>query len=377
MKRGKKLLLILFVLVVVGGVTAAVMSSNGGGEEDEIPSVEVTRGDIVDKALAVGTIEPRVEVSVKSQVSGVVKRQFADVGDFVKAGVPVLEIQPTPTPRELIDAERQIELREIEVRQLQSEFERQQQLFDKQLVARQEYDRAQRNYEEAKLQVQMAREQLALLREGRVTTSTGSIETVVRAPVSGFILDKMVEIGDPIVPLTSYQEGTVLMTMANMEDLIFRGTVDEIDVGRLHESMPVQIKVGALPNAEVTGVLAKIWLKATKEENSTVFPVEIEIVEAVERDLTQPEAEPTPVVLRAGYSANAEIIIEKREAVLLIPERLVTFEGDSAKVTVLLADNQTEERLIETGLSDAISVEVLEGLGEGDQVREKPPKVIE
>ncbi len=253
MKRGKKLLLILFVLVVGGGVTAAVMSSNGGGEEDEIPSVEVTRGDIVDKALAVGTIEPRVEVSVKSQVSGVVKRQFADVGDFVKAGVPVLEIQPTPTPRELIDAERQIELREIEVRQLQSEFERQQQLFDKQLVARQEYDRVQRNYEEAKLQVQMAREQLALLREGRVTTSTGSIETVVRAPVSGFILDKMVDIGDPIVPLTSYQEGTVLMTMANMEDLIFRGTVDEIDVGRLHESMPVQIKVGALLAREHAG----------------------------------------------------------------------------------------------------------------------------
>ena len=97
----------------------------------------------------------------------------------------------------------------------------------------------------------------------------------------------------------------------------------------------------------------------------------------MERDLAQPEAEPTPVVLRAGYSANAEIIIEKRESVLLIPERLVTFEGDSAKVTVLLADNQTEERLIETGLSDAINVEVLEGLGEGDQVREKPPKVIE
>ncbi len=103
MKRGKKLLLLLFVLIVGGGVTAAVMSSNGGGEEDEIPSVEVTRGDIVDKALAVGTIEPRVEVSVKSQVSGVVKRQFADVGDFVKAGAPVLEIQPTPTPPEIHD----------------------------------------------------------------------------------------------------------------------------------------------------------------------------------------------------------------------------------------------------------------------------------
>lgn len=377
MKRGKKLLLILFVLVVIVVVTAAVMSSGNGEEDNEIPAVEVTRGDIVDKALAVGTIEPRVEVSVKSQVSGVIKRQFADVGDFVNAGAPLLEIQPNPTPRELIDAERQIELREIEVAQLKSEFERQQQLFEKQLIAKQEFERAQRSYEEAKLQVQMAREQLALLREGRVTTSKGNIETLVRAPVSGFILDKMIEIGDPVVPLTTYQEGTVLMTMANMDDLIFRGTVDEIDVGRLRESMPTQIKVGALPGAEVTGALSKIWLKATKEENSTVFPVEIEIVEAVKRDLSQPEAEPTPVVLRAGYSANAEIIIEQRNDVLLIPERVVEFEGDSASVRVLLADNQTEERLIETGLSDAINIEVLDGLEEGDKVREKPPKEIE
>lgn len=376
MKRSGKIILTLIVLVAIAGISAFVIT-NRDTEDEEIPFITVERGDIVDKALAVGTIEPRVEISVKSQFSGVAKRQFADVGDFVKAGSALLEIQPTPTPKELVDAERQIELRELEVKNLKNEYDRQKALFDKQLIARQDFDRSERSYREAELQVQMARESLELLRKGQVSTDKGTFESIVRAPVSGFILDKMVEIGDNIVPLTSYQEGTVLMTMANMDDLIFRGTVDEIDVGRLKEGMPTEIKVGALPNAKVEGVLSRIWLKAEKEDNSTVFPVELEIVSATEVDLAEPEADPRTVVLRAGYSANAEIIIEKREEVLLIPERVIEFAGDTAKVNLLLAENQVEERIIETGLSDAISIEVISGVDEGVKIREKPPKVIE
>ena len=377
MKRTGKIILTLIVLATVVAISAFAWSSNNSDETEEIPSITVERGDIVDKALAVGTIEPRVEVSVKSQFSGVARRQFADVGDFVRAGDPLLEIKPTPTPKELVDAERQIELRQIEVRNLKVEYDRQKQLHEKQLVSNQDYERAERSYEEAKLQVQMAEESLELLRKGQVSTEKGVFESVVRAPVSGFILEKMVEIGDNIVPLTSFQEGTVLMTMANMDDLIFRGTVDEIDVGRLDEGMDTDIKVGALPNASVGGVLSKIWLKAEKEENSTVFPVELEILTATEKDLSAPEAPPKEVILRAGYSANAEIIIEKRDQVLLIPERVIEFTADTAKVNVLLADNTIEERIIETGLSDAINIEVISGLDEGMKVREKPPKVIE
>ncbi len=377
MKRTGKIVLTLVVLAAIAAASVYAYNRNNNDNEEEIPHITVERGDIVDKALAVGTIEPRVEVSVKSQFSGVAKRQFADVGDFVRAGDPLLEIRPTPTPKELVDAERQIELRQLEVRNLKMEYDRQKSLHDKQLISNQEFERAARNYDEANLQVQMAQESLELLRKGQVSTSKGVFESVVRAPVSGFILDKMVEIGDNIVPLTSFQEGTVLMTMANMDDLIFRGTVDEIDVGRLEEGMNTEIKVGALPNANVEGVLAKIWLKAEKEDNSTVFPVELEILSATEQDLAKPEAEPTEVVLRAGYSANAEIIIEKRDQVLLIPERVIEFANDTARVNVLLADNSLEERIIETGLSDAISIEVLSGLEEGVRVREKPPKVIE
>ncbi len=377
MKRTGKIILTLVVLGAIAAASVYAYNNNNKDNEEEIPHITVERGDIVDKALAVGTIEPRVEVSVKSQFSGVAKRQFADVGDFVRAGDPLLEIRPTPTPKELVDAERQIELRQLEVRNLKMEYDRQKALHDKQLISNQEFERAARSYDEANLQVQMAKEALELLQKGQVSTEKGVFESVVRAPVSGFILDKMVEIGDNIVPLTSFQEGTVLMTMANMDDLIFRGTVDEIDVGRLEEGMNTEIKVGALPNADVDGVLAKIWLKAEKEENSTVFPVELEILSATEQDLAKPESEPTEVVLRAGYSANAEIIIEKREQVLLIPERVIEFANDTARVNVLLADNSLEERIIETGLSDAISIEVIAGLEEGVRVREKPPKVIE
>lgn len=375
MKRGKKVALIVLGLVVIIAVPAFVFASQGGDESQEAPTVEVGRGTIVDQALAVGTIEPRVEVSVKSQFSGVVKRQFAEVGDYVRAGTPLLEIKPNPTPRELVDAERQIEMRGLEVQNLQREFERQQTLFEKKLVAEQDYARAKRAYEEAALGLRVAREQLALLREGKVDTDSGSYETVVRAPVSGFILDKMIEIGDPVVPLTSYQEGTVLMTMADMEDLLFRGTVDEIDVGRLQEGMTARIRVGALPNAAVNGRVAKIWLKARKEENSTVFPVEIEIVDAMAANVDA-ELPALPVVLRAGYSANAEIEIERRDSVLLVPERVVTFAGDTARVTIMLPDGTEAERLIETGLSDAIHTEVLSGLEEGAKVKEKPLQEI-
>src|SRR5690606_33454296 len=181
---------------------------------------------------------------------------------------------------------------------------------------------------------QIARERLALLEQGKVTIADTRIESVVKSPIDGFILEKMVEIGDPVVPLSSYQEGTVLMTMADMSDLIFRGTVDEIDVGRLQEGMPVEIKIGALPNARITGVLDRISLKAQKQENATTFPVEIRLTDT------------GGATLRAGYSANAEIIIQRREDALAIPERVVTFEGESAWVTVQLDDGTTEKRTI-------------------------------
>jgi HlyD family secretion protein len=364
MKRRTKITLSAISIVSIGALVFVVKASRGDGRDESIQTVAVERSVIVDKALAVGRIEPEIEISVKSQLSGVVRRVLAQEGDFVRAGAPLLEIKPNPTPLELADARRQLELRQIELDNLQRDLDRQQTLQSQGLVSDREFQETEQRYAERQVQLEMARERLSLLEEGKLTVATEEMETVVRSPIDGFILEKTVEVGDPVVPLSTYQAGTVLMTMAEMDKLLFRGTVDEIDVGRLRDGMPVEIKIGALPDARVQGRVVRISLKARTEDNSTVFPVEIALTDF------------GGVALRAGYSANADVIIDRRDSVLTIPERLVTISGDTARVTVLLPDGTTEERIIERGLSDAINLEVLSGLREGDLVVEPPPREI-
>ncbi len=358
------------VWLSIGGVVVLVTAyllffGSDSSDENGPGRVKVTREDIVDKALAVGTIEPENEVSVKSKVSGVVRRIFADAGSFVKAGQPLLEVKPDPTPLELADAKRQVQLREVDMENLTKEMVRQESMLKKSLVSVKEYEDFERRFQEARLQLTITRERLALLESGRVTIGNTEIESIIKAPIDGYVLSKTVEVGDPVTPLTSYQEGTVLMKMANMNRLLFKGTVDEIDVGRLREGMETELKVGALPQEKITGALTKISLKAEKRDNATVFPIEISIPRA--RNST----------LRAGYSANANIFIQRKDSVLTIPERVVTFRNDSAFVKISAGPGKEEERLIKTGLSDAIKIEVLEGLSEGDEVLEKPVKKIE
>lgn len=351
------------VLLAAGGFL--IFGRSDSSPDGALPRVRVTRTSIVDKALAVGTIEPENEISVKSKVSGAVRRIFSDAGTYVRAGQPLLEVKPDPTPLELAEAKRNVQLAEVELDNMKKDRVRQQSLADKQLISTREFEDFQRRYDESELRVKLARERLELLERGAVDIGGTMIESVVKAPIDGFVLSKAVEVGDPVTPLTTYQEGTVLMKMANMDRLLFKGTVDEIDVGRLREGMPAEIKVGARPSDRVAGTLTKISLKAEKKENATVFPIEISI----------PRSSNT--VLRAGYSANAHIIIQKKDSVLSIPERLVTFRNDSAFVRVALGPDRDEERLIRTGLSDAITIEVLSGLQEGEEVVEKPVKKIE
>jgi HlyD family secretion protein len=359
MKRRTKILIVFLVAAPVVGVAVA-RASNGGKEATGPAQVEVTRGDIVDKALAVGTIEPEVQISVKSKVSGVVRTIFAEEGTFVRAGEPLFEIRPDPTPLELVEARRQVELRQIELQNQQQEAERRRALQQRGLISDQELQSAERGYDEARLQLRVSAERLQLLEQGRIRGSgSQNVESVVRAPISGWVLEKTVEVGDPVVPLSTYQEGTVLMTMADMGRLVFRGTVDEIDVGRLTEGLPVEIKIGALPNARVKGAVTRISLKARKNENATVFPVEIALTDAAS------------ATLRAGLSANADVVIQRRDSVLLIPERTVTFEDGESWVTIQGAGGAGEKRVIRTGLSDAIQIEVLEGLEAGEKVLEK------
>ncbi len=362
----KRILLTIGIVVVAGAAAAWVLKSgNGGKQSQRNDTVTVERGNLVEYALAVGQIEPRNEIEVKSKISGVVSKMFAEAGDFVKEGEPLLEIRPDPTPLELAEAKRNLERTEIALDNLEREMYRMEQLRERNMVSDHDYQALQRNMRDAEINLQLNRERLELLESGRIMIGETLIESVVKAPADGYILEKMIDIGDPIVPLTSYQAGTPLMTLARMDDLLFKGTVDEIDVGKLHEGMPAEIRVGALPGANVTGELTRISLKATTRDNSTVFPVEILITDNDGH------------ILRAGYSANANVVIDRREDVLIIPERLVSYKDEKSQVDIPSnGENGRTAIEVKVGLSDAIHVEVLEGLEEGDIVLEKPIRTL-
>jgi HlyD family secretion protein len=220
------------------------------------------------------------------------------------------------------------------------------------------------SYDLAHVALTKAEQNRDLTRKGRLTVS--GTESIIRAPAAGTILTRTVNPGDPIVPLTSYQPGTEMATIADMRDLIFKGTVDEIDVGKLAVGMTTRIKVGALPTDVVTGHVSRIAPQAQQKEGATLFDVEVEL-------------DPSKITLRAGYSANADVIIREHKDVLVIPERLVTFSdgGKTASVEVPASDPKSPKKVdIKTGISDGLNVEVLSGLKKGEKVVERPPKEI-
>src|SRR5215475_10510174 len=361
-----KSLLLLFVLVAIAaGLYALTRSGKGDGD---LKLVTVEKGSITEKALAVGQIQPRQKFSIKSKISGIVKRCMVNVGDHVKAGDPLLEIAPDPTPQELTDVDRQLDSARASFDRAKAEFERSQELSKDGVLPKSDLDVKREAYELAKVAVAKAEQQRDLTRNGKITTETVNMESIIRAPAAGTVLSRAVNPGDPVVPLTSYQPGTEMATIADMTDLIFKGTVDEIDVGKLHAGMTARIKVGALPTDVVTGKVSRIAPQAQQKEGATLFDVEIEL-------------DPTSnITLRAGYSANADLIIREKQDVVIVPERVVTFEDGGKKAFVELpgGDPKAEPKKteIKIGISDGMNAEIMSGLKKGDKVVERPPKKI-
>lgn len=362
---------VVFGTVVVGAIAGGLFlwTRNAAAKQEKWKTVEIARGTIVDKALAVGQIVPDQEIQVKSQISGIVTTCYVEVGDRVENGQPLFSITPDPTPLELADTERQAQLAQVAYDRATQDLERSRNLFSGGIVAKDQFDAREKDFEHARIALAQAKDKLALLKEGRIVRPKGaSVDSIIRASASGTVLERKVNPGDPVVPLTSFQEGTVLMTLADMGTLEFRGTVDEIDVGKLREGLPVRIQIGALPGDPVPAKLTRIAPKAREKEGATVFDVEA----AIEADADGP-------VLRAGYSANADVVIQEKPDVLLVPERLVTLEEGKSYVEVPGADEDAEptRKEIQVGLSDGLNMEVVAGLVEGEKVVQRPPKEIE
>jgi HlyD family secretion protein len=362
----RKLWKTLFVLVVLAAGSAGLYAwtRNSKKGDGDLKQVEVTQGSIVEKAVAVGQIQPRQKFSVKSKISGIVKRALAQVGDTVQAGDPLFEIAPDPTPMEVTEVDRQVESAAASYRKAEGDYQRSLQLSRSGVLPKSDVEAKKESYDLARVAMTKAEQNRDLTRKGRLTVS--GTESIIRAPAAGTILTRTVNPGDPIVPLTSYQPGTEMATIADMRDLIFKGTVDEIDVGKLSAGMPTRIKVGALPTDVVTGRVSRIAPQAQQKEGATLFDVEVEL-------------DPSKITLRAGYSANADVIIREKKDVLIIPERLVTFADGGKKATVEVpgSDPKSPKKIdIKTGISDGLNVEVLSGLSKGQKIVERPPKEI-
>jgi HlyD family secretion protein len=367
MRKLLKTLIILVVLVAVAGALYALARSNKG-DKDGLKQVAVESGSITEKAIAVGQIQPRQKFSIKSKLSGIVKTCLVNVGDRVRPGDALFEIAPDPTPQELTDVDRQLDSARASYERAQADFARAQELVRQGLLPRSDMDARREAFELAKIAVARAEQGRELTRRGRIAGAGVTMESIVRAPAAGTVLTRTVNPGDPITPLTSYQPGTELATIADMSDLIFKGTVDEIDVGKLRVGLPTRIKVGALPTDVVTGSVSRIAPQAQQKEGATLFDVEIELQKT------------GAIVLRAGYSANADVIIREKKDVVIVPERVVTFEdgGKKAFVEIPGADPKQEPKKVEVklGISDGMNAEVLSGLQKGSKVVERPPKKI-
>lgn len=360
----KKVILIGLGVVVIAAVVFAITRDGAADVQDGITTVEIKKGTIEDKALAVGQIEPRKQIAVKSKIGGLVRRVFVDIGDRVEVGDPLFDIAPDPTPLEYTEAKRQVELAEVSFQNAQREYDRAKSLVDKKLISVQEFESEQARFDEADLRCKLAREKLSLIESGRTNVADREVDNIIKSNIKGTVLTLEAEEGDPVVPLTTYQSGTELMTLAYMDDLIFTGNVDEIDVGKLRTGMDVILEIGAIPNEKIDGRLTRISPKAHVEDGATLFEVEVEITDAGNK------------FLRAGYSANASIYIMKREDVIVAPERLLNITDTLITCEVQDTAGAISDREVEIGLSDGINVEVVSGLSEGELLVERPPREI-
>ena len=356
--------IVIPVLVLAAAGAAYVLLSGGKKKGEDLKFVPVKRGDIAERALAVGTLEPEQEIKVKSTIPGIVAKVLFKVGDTVTKGSPLFEISPNPTPLEYVEARRSMEMAEVTLSKIQVERDRNAELIQSKLISQSQMDALESDYSEAQLRHRVAREKLELLEKGRIRMSNRNIDSIIKAPITGVMLSLDAHQGDPVVPLTSFQPGTELCSMADMKMILFKGTVDEIDVGKLTPGMVAEIQIGAMAENKIRGSLDRIFPKAKKEGNATLFDVEITLGEA------------PGIILRAGYSATAYVTVQEHKGVLIVPERLVLSEEAKRSVEIKKGEIMSKVE-VKTGLSDGLNIEILEGLKEGDLIVERPPREIE
>ena len=324
------------------------------------------RMDIRKTTVITGKIEPRNEVNVKPQISGIITEILKEAGQTVEAGEVIAKVKVIPDMGSLSSAQSRVRLAHINAKQAQTDYEREKTLYDKGLVSADEYDKIAQALRQAREEVAAAQDNLEVVRDGVSKSNASASSTLIRSTVTGLILDVPVKVGNSVILANTFNDGTTIATVANMHDLIFRGNIDETEVGRLTTGMTMRISIGALQNLKFDARLEYISPKATDQNGANQF----EIKAAVNVPASGQQ-------IRSGYSANAEIVLAEARAAMSVPESAIEFEGDNTYVYVVSGrgDKKTyERRKVVTGLSDGINIEIKSGLKPNERVR-GPKKV--
>lgn len=365
MKRYFKYIMMALAAVVFIGtfVFLYIKSQPKPVEYNEFESKQM---DIRKTTVVTGKIEPRNEVNVKPQISGIITEILKEAGQKVEAGEVIAKVKVIPDMSSLSAAQARVRLAGINERQARTDFEREKTLFDKGLVSADEYDKIAQALRQAREESAAAQDNLEVVRDGVSKTNASASSTLIRSTVTGLILDIPVKVGNSVILANTFNDGTTIATVANMNDLIFRGNIDETEVGRLTTGMTMKITIGALQDLKFDARLEYISPKATDQNGANQF----EIKAAVNLPTSSEQ-------IRSGYSANAEIVLAEARGVLSVPESAIEFSGNDTFVYVVKGSGKEktyERRKVTTGLSDGINIEIRSGLKKGETVR-GPKKV--
>ena len=319
----------------------------------------VTLGNIDKKSVATGEVDPRNEILIKPQMSGIITAVYKQAGDVVKAGDIIAKIKVIPDMVSLNAAESRVTRAQISYEQSKKNFDRDNKLFQDKVISKEDFEKTQLQFYNDKEELKTAKDNLSLTRDGISSNSATITNTLVRSTINGTILDVPIKVGNSVIQSNNFNDGTTIASVANMNDMLFVGKLDETEVGKIKVGMPMDITIGALQDQKLTAKLEYISPKGKTENGAITF----EMKAAVKI--------PKDIFIRAGYSANAEIVFSKSENVLTIPESCIEFGGDTAYVYVLKTKEPQvfTKKLIKIGLSDGVKIEVKNGLSLKDKIR--------
>ena len=359
MKRYSKLIIAAIIALIFIGTFVFLWQKSQPKEvvyNEFTPKME----DIQKTTIITGKIEPRNEVNIKPQISGIITDLYKDPGDYVNAGDVIAKVKVIPDMGQLSSAEARVRLSEINLKQAQVNFEREENLYNQKLVSADEYDKVKQALHQAKEEKMAAIDALQVVRDGVSKSNASASSTLIRSTISGRILDIPVKVGNMVILSNNFNDGTTIASVANMNDLIFRGNIDETEVGQLVNDMPMKITIGALQDLKFDAALEYISPKAVESNGANQFEIKaaVKLAEGGK--------------IRSGYSANAEIVLSSANKVLSVPESAIEFSGDSTFVYIIKGEGKqkTYERTqVTTGLSDGVNIEIKKGLTVKDKVR--------